>query len=99
MPPVLQWEPPRNLSPEAPMNPPSSGVDLGVEWESPWREFLTSARDFIRGPRLSPDAQLPADSALQPHWIDGRLPGKAFLASGVWHIAAIWILTLPLWRF
>jgi len=32
-------------------------------------------------------------------WISGRVPGKAFTASSLWHVAVIWLLILPIWGF
>lgn len=74
-------------------------LDLGVEWE-PWDEgFRTSVRDFFTGPRAPKDSELANDPVLRVDWIRGRLPGRVFLASCLWHAAAIWILILPIWGF
>ena len=73
-------------------------LDLGVDWESPWGEFGTSIRDFFTGPRPLKDSELETP-ALRVDWIRGRLPGKAFLASCLWHAAAILTLLLPIWSF
>jgi len=74
-------------------------LDLGVDWGSPWRDFRTSVHDFFRGPRAPQDSELPADSDLRVEWIEGKIPGRAFTASALWHVAAIALLFLPIWRF
>jgi TonB family protein len=74
-------------------------LDLGVDWVSPWRDFRTSWHDFFRGPRAPRDSELPADSALRVEWIEGKIPGRAFTASALWHAAAIGLLFLPIWHF
>lgn len=74
-------------------------LDLGVEWESWGEEFRTSLRDVFTGPRAPKDGELSNDPVLRVEWICGRLPGRAFLASCVWHVGIIWILILPIWGF
>jgi TonB family protein len=74
-------------------------LDLGVDWGSPWHDFRTSVHDFFRGPRAPQDSELPADSALRVQWIEGKIPGRAFTASALWHVAIIGLLLLPIWHF
>jgi TonB family protein len=74
-------------------------LDLGVDWGSPWHDFRTSWHDFFRGPRAPQDSELPADSDLRVEWIEGKIPGRAFTASALWHAAAIGLLFLPIWHF
>jgi hypothetical protein len=74
-------------------------LDLGVDWGSPWHDFRTSWHDFFRGPRAPQDSDLPADSDLRVEWIEGKIPGRAFTASALWHAAAIGLLFLPIWHF
>jgi TonB family protein len=74
-------------------------LDLGVDWGSPWHDFRTSWHDFFRGPRAPQDSELPADSALRAEWIEGKIPGRAFTASALWHVAIIGLLLLPIWHF
>jgi TonB family protein len=73
--------------------------NLGVVWASPWREFGTSVRDFFSGPSPVKESESPTDPVLRVDWIRGRLPGRAFLASSLWHAAAVLILILPIWGF
>lgn len=74
-------------------------LDLAIDWESPQQEFVTSVRDFFAGPRAPKDDELPKDRALRVEWIQGKPPGRAFLASCLWHTIAIWLLILPIWGF
>ncbi len=76
-----------------------AAYNLGVVWESPWQEFWTSLRDFFVGPHPEKDGDLPPDRPLRVDWVRGRMPGRAFLASSLWHVAAILILILPIWGF
>jgi len=74
-------------------------LDLGVDWGSPWHDFHTSAHDFFRGERAPENSELPADSALRVEWIEGKIPGRAFTASALWHVAIVAVLLLPIWHF
>jgi len=79
--------------------PGSREIDLEVVRESPWRVFVTSVRDAFAGPRAPDAADVSGGPELRVHWIRGRTPGKAFLASCLWHAAAVLILILPIWGF
>jgi len=84
--------------------PPERGagprlLDLGVEWESPWQAFRTSVRDLFEGPRPLNGSEALEPPVLRVDWITGRLPGRAFAASCLWHVAAILILLLPIGSF
>jgi TonB family protein len=74
-------------------------LNLGVVWESRYRVFVTSLRDFFAGPRPAKDSEVPSKGSFQVDWIRGRLPGRAFVASCLWHVAAVLILILPIWGF
>jgi TonB family protein len=71
--------------------------NLEITWESPWHEFVTSLVDFFAGPRPAKDSELPPDRVFRVDWVRGRLPGRAFAASSLWHVAAVLILILPIW--
>jgi TonB family protein len=73
--------------------------NLSVAWQSPWREFGTSVADFFKGPRPEKVLDGPTDGGLRVDWVEGHVPGTAFAASSVWHIAAIVLLILPIWGF
>ena len=91
------------VSPAADVELPSHSrlprLDLGVDWGSPWHDFRSSAHDFFRGPRAPEDSELPADSDLRVEWIEGKIPGRAFTASALWHVAIVGLLLLPIWHF
>lgn len=74
-------------------------LDLGIDWESPWREFHSSAGDFFSGQRAPKSDELPADSDLRVQWIEGKNSPWAFAASSVWHVIAVALLVLPIWGF
>jgi TonB family protein len=74
-------------------------MDLGVDWESPWREFRTSVRAFFTGPRLPQGAQDTGNSAFRVQWVRGKLPAGAITASSLWHVVFVLLLILPIWGF
>ena len=87
-------------SPEMGGSPAAAPIcNLEVAWKSPWREFGSSVADFFSGPRPAKDPDVPAGGAFRVDWVRGRVPGRAFAASSLWHVAAILILILPIWGF
>jgi protein TonB len=74
-------------------------LDLGIDWESPGEEFRSSLRQFLSGPRPPTYSEVENTPGFRVDWIRPRLPGRAFLASSLWHVAVIWILILPIWGF
>jgi TonB family protein len=74
-------------------------LDLGIDWESPGEEFRSSLREFFRGPRPPTYNEVENTPGFRMDWIRPRLPGRAFFASSLWHVALIWILILPIWGF
>ena len=74
-------------------------LDLGVDWESPWREFRTSVRDFFTGPRAPKDSEDSGNSTFHVEWVRGKFSGWAFTASSVWHVVIVLLLILPIWGF
>lgn len=74
-------------------------LDLGIDWESPRAEFISSLRGVVSGPRAPKEAELTKDRGFHVDWIRGKVPGKAFTASSLWHVAVIWLLILPIWGF
>lgn len=93
MPPLRQTGPP----PEWPLKPLANS--FGVAWESPWREFRTSLRAFLTGPRPPKSELVSGGPYLRVEWVRGSLPGRALAASTLWHLAVVWILFLPIWGF
>lgn len=74
-------------------------LDLGVDWESPWREFRTSLRGFFDSAPVPADADLPGDADLRVHWVRGKTSISALVASSLWHVAVVMLLILPIWGF
>jgi TonB family protein len=74
-------------------------LDLGVEWESPWDEFRSSFHASLKGPRPPKEGDAGENSVLCVDWVRGEYSPGAFVASGLWHVAAVLILTLPIWGF
>lgn len=74
-------------------------LDLGIDWESPWREFRTSIWWFFTGQRPPKDNEFAKNAHLRIHWIGGRNSGWAFAASSVWHAIVVVLLVLPIWGF
>lgn len=93
----LRLRPPYSLIPDETSTSPL--CNLEVAWESPLQEFGTSVYDFFAGPWPAKDSDVPPDNAFRVDWVRGRLPGSAFVASSLWHVAAILILILPIWSF
>jgi protein TonB len=99
--PLLQGEPHplKGSSAGMPTPPPWPKLALGIDWESPQKQFGTSLRDFFTGPRPDKEEKGPIDRVFRVQWIRGKLPGRALLASCLWHALAIWLLTSPIWGF
>lgn len=75
-------------------------LSLHVAWPSPHREFFTSLRAFFTGPRApNTSAEFSGSPYLTIYWVRGALPGRAFLASSLWHVAAMLVALLPIWGF
>jgi TonB family protein len=74
-------------------------LDLGIDWESPREEFRSSLRELVSGPRPPKYSEVENTPGFRMDWVRPRLPGRAFLASSLWHAAVIWILILPIWGF
>ncbi|MBZ5696159.1 MAG: TonB family protein [Acidobacteriia bacterium] len=74
-------------------------LDLAIDWESPRREFWSSVRANVAGPRPPKYGELAESRGFRVEWVRGKPPGRAFLASCLWHIAVVWILILPIWGF
>jgi TonB family protein len=84
---------------ELPVHSRLPRLDLGVDWESPWREFRSSVRDFFSGPRPPVDSEERPNPYLRVHWIQGKMPGRAFAASSFSHVLAVALMLLPIWGF
>lgn len=71
---------------------------FAVDWEPRRAGFVDSWKAVFYGPK--PPSWESADYAwpLRTRWIRGRFPRIPLTASVLWHIAAIGILILPIWR-
>ncbi len=76
-----------------------SNPDFAVHWPSPWEEFRTSLRAYFTGPRAPNDSESAPNPVLRVHWVRGKVSGPAFVASSLWHVAALLLLLLPIWGF
>lgn len=74
-------------------------LSMSVHWESSWEQFRTSLRSFVRDPRAPKTGPFSGAPWLCIHWVEGRFPGRAFTAAALWHVAAIWVMILPIWGF
>jgi TonB family protein len=72
-------------------------LDLAVSWGSPWQDFRTSVSDFFAGPLAVKTGTVSGGPQLRVHWIQDKLPRRTFVASSLWHIAGVLVLTLPIW--
>jgi TonB family protein len=72
---------------------------MSVAWESREDEFRTSLRSFFRDARVPKGEAVSGGPALRVHWVEGKIPGRAFTASSLWHAAAVGLLLLPIWGF
>jgi len=74
-------------------------LDLGIDWGSRSEEFRTSLATVVSGPPTPKNWETARNRVLRVQWVEGPVPGKAFTASSLWHIAIIFLATLPIWGF
>jgi TonB family protein len=74
-------------------------LDLGIEWESSGQVFRTSLEGVLTGPPAPKDSELKKVQVLRVDWVEGKLPGRSFLAAVLWHVVVICLLILPIWGF
>ena len=74
-------------------------LDLGIEWEPSGEVFRTSLAGVLTGPPTPKDWELKNIQFPRVDWVEGKLPGRAFLAASLWHVVIIWLLILPIWGF
>jgi hypothetical protein len=72
-------------------------LDLGIDWESRGEIFRSSVAGVLTGPPTPKDWELKRVRFPRIDWIEGKLPGRAFLAAALWHVVIIWALVLPIW--
>jgi TonB family protein len=71
---------------------------LSVDWESRGGSFLNSLEAVLAPPSLDPEGLCEENHSLRIAWIKGGIPGRAMFASVLWHVAAVGILLLPIWK-
>lgn len=74
-------------------------LDLGIDWESRGEIFRSSLAGVLTGPPAPKDWELKRVRFPRIDWIEGKLPGRSFLAAALWHIVIIWAFILPIWGF
>jgi TonB family protein len=74
-------------------------LDLGIDWERSGEVFRTSLKGALTGPPTPKDWELKRIKILRVDWVEGKLPGRAFMAASLWHVVVIWLLILPIWGF
>src|SRR5271154_6369546 len=74
-------------------------LDLGIEWEPSGEVFRTSLEGVLTGPPAPKDWELKKVQVLRVDWVEGKLPGRSFLAAVLWHVVVICLLILPIWGF
>lgn len=80
--------------------PRARALSLGVAWPSRRLEFASSLRAWFTSPRIAnPDAEFSGSPHLTIYWVRNALPGRAFVASSLWHVAIVMIALLPIWSF
>ncbi|MGH9717328.1 MAG: TonB family protein [Candidatus Acidiferrales bacterium] len=84
---------------EGASRPNAAAVHLDVDWK-PWgQEFRSSVQDFFTGPRPNKSPEAADPQSLRVQFVERPLPLRGFAASCLWHVAAIWLLILPIWGF
>jgi len=91
----------RPLPPSTPVAKPArfGALSMSVAWESRKNAFRSSLHSFFRDPRVPKGEAVSGGPSLRVHWVEGKVPGKAFTASSLWHVFAIALLCLPIWGF
>jgi TonB family protein len=74
-------------------------LDLGIDWESRGEIFRSSVAGVLSGPPTPRDWELKRIRTPRIDWIEGKMPGRAFLVAVLWHVAIIWLLISPIWGF
>jgi TonB family protein len=72
-------------------------LDLGIEWEPAGEVFRSSVAGVFTGPPTPKDWELKRVRFPRIDWVEGKWPGRSFLAAALWHVVIIWALILPIW--
>jgi TonB family protein len=73
-------------------------LDLGIDWIPRWEEFRTSLRGAVTGPKPSKKEAVSGGAELSVEWIRSYRPGSSLLAAIVCQVAALWLITGPIWK-
>jgi TonB family protein len=79
--------------------PDARPLGLNVRWESPLAGFGSSLRAFFTNPPEQRESDVAYPRVLRIEWVQNQFPGLAFVASSLWHVAAVLILLLPIWKW
>jgi len=75
----------------------SRPLAFGVPWESSKGQFRSNLRAFFTGPKSPKVGASSGGPDLTIYWIQGKVSGRALVASSLWHVAAVLIMLLPIW--
>jgi TonB family protein len=77
----------------------SRPLAFGVPWESSKGQFRSNLRAFFTGPKSPKVGASSGGPDLTVYWIQGKVSGRALIASSLWHVAAVLVMLLPIWSF
>lgn len=77
----------------------SRPLAFGVPWESSKGQFRSNLRAFFTGPKSPKVGASSGGPDLTVYWIQGKVSGRALVASSLWHVAAVLVMLLPIWSF
>ena len=77
----------------------SRPLAFGVPWESSKGQFRSNLRAFFTGPKSPKVGASSGGPDLTVYWIQGKVSGRALIASSLWHVAAVLVMLLPIWGF
>ena len=70
---------------------------FSVAWESRIAAFRSSLDAVRHGPKPPDWNSFPEQDPLRVVWIRGPVPARAMALSTLWHVAAVFVLMLPIW--
>lgn len=81
----------------SPVRRPSRLPRFSVAWETRSSAFRSSLDAVLHGPKPPSWDQIPEEDPLRVVWVRGPVPARAMAVSSLWHVAAIFIMMLPIW--
>jgi TonB family protein len=85
------------LSVSSPAKRPSRLPRFSVAWESRIAAFRSSLDAVRHGPKPPAWNTFPEHDPLRVVWVRGPVPARAMAVSTLWHVAAVFVLSLPIW--